>query len=84
MPHFHILSIHSLVNGHLSLFIYLFIVSLGLQPCHMEVPWPGVKSELQLPAYTTAIAIPDPSRICHIHYSSQQHWILDPLSGARD
>ena len=26
----------------------------------MEVPGPGVESELQLPAYTTAMATPDP------------------------
>ena len=29
-------------------------VFLGLHPWHMEVPRLGVKSELQLPAYTTA------------------------------
>ena len=27
----------------------------------MEVPWLGVKSELQLLAYTTVTAMPDPS-----------------------
>ena len=31
---------------------------LGLHPRHMEVPKLGVKSELQLPAYATAM--PDP------------------------
>ena len=29
----------------------------------MEVPWLGVKSELQLPAYTTAMVMPDPSHM---------------------
>ena len=50
---------------------------------HMEVPWPGVTSE-QLPAYTTATAMQDPSPICDLHHSSQQPWILTPLNKARD
>ena len=32
----------------------------------MEVPRLEVKSELQLAAYTTATAMPDPSRICEL------------------
>ena len=32
----------------------------------MDVPSLGVKSELQLPAYTAARATPDPSSICHL------------------
>ena len=43
-----------------------------------------VEGELQLPAYTTATAIPDPSRICDLRHSSQQHWVLNPLNEARD
>ena len=50
----------------------------------MEVPRLGVESELQLLAYTTATATWDPSRICDPHHSSQQRWILNPLSEARD
>ena len=50
----------------------------------MEVPRFGVKSELQLLAYTTATATPDPSHICDLHYSSGQHQILNPLIEARD
>ena len=46
----------------------------------MEVPRVGVELELQLTAYTTVIAIPDLSRICHLHLSSRQHQILNPLS----
>ena len=49
----------------------------------MEVPRLGVESELQLPAYTTATARPDPSRICGLPRSLWQHWILNPLSEAR-
>ena len=51
---------------------------------HMEVPRLGVKLELQLLAYTTAIAMPDPSHICDLRHSSWQCQILNPLSEARD
>ena len=44
----------------------------------------GVKLELQLPAYTTATAKQDLSRICYLHHSSRQHQILNPLSKAGD
>ena len=50
----------------------------------MEVPTLGVKSELQLPAYTTAIATPGPSCICDLHRSLWQRWILNSLREARD
>ena len=50
----------------------------------MEVPRPGVESELQLLAYTTATATLDMSHICDLDHSSQQRWILNPLSEARD
>ena len=43
---------------------------------HMEVPRLRVKLELQLPAYSTATATPDLSRICDLHHSSWQHQIL--------
>ena len=43
-----------------------------------------VKSELQLSAYTTAIAVPDRRHICDLHHSFQQHQILNPLSEAGD
>ena len=39
---------------------------------HMEVPRLEVELELQLPAYTTATAMQDPSRVCDLHYSSRQ------------
>ena len=48
----------------------------------MEVPRLEVKSELQLLAYTTATATPDPS--CVYDYSLQQHPILNPQIKARD
>ena len=57
---------------------------LGLNPWHMEVPRLGVESEIQLPVYTTVTATQDLSHICILHHSSWQHWILGPLSEARD
>ena len=65
-------------------FIYVFICFLEPHLQHMEVPRLGVKSELQLPAYTTATAMQDPSRICDLHHSSRHYWILNPLNEARD
>ena len=59
-------------------------VFLGLNPRHMEVPRPGVESELQLSAYTTAPAVQDPSHICDLHHSTQQCWILNLQGEARD
>ena len=50
----------------------------------MEVPRLGVKSELQLPAYTTATATQGLSHVCNLYYSSQGCQIPDPLSEVRD
>ena len=52
----------------------------------MEVLMLGVELELQLPAYatTTTTAMQDTSHIYDLCCSSQQHQILNPLSGARD
>ena len=55
-----------------------------MYPRHKEVPGLGVKSELQLPAYATAPAMPDSNRTCDLHCSSQQCWILNPPSKIRD
>ena len=41
-------------------YCYCYFVFLGLQPWHMEVPRLGVKLELELLAYATVTAIPDP------------------------
>ena len=49
-------------------FFFFGVTFLGLYPQYMNVPKLGVKSELQLLAYTTAIAMQDPQ----------------PLSKARD
>ena len=50
----------------------------------MEVPRLGVKWELQLPAHTTATVTQDLTRVCDLYHSSQQRWILNLLSEARD
>ena len=50
----------------------------------MEVPRLGVELELQLLAYTTATAAPDPSCTCDLCHRVWQRWILNPLSEARD
>ena len=63
---------------------FFFLVFLGLHPRHMEVPRLGVKSELQLPAYNTATATPDPTRVCNLHHSSRQRRVLKPLSKDRN
>ena len=65
------------------LFIYFFVFS-GLFLQHMEIPRLGVKSELQLPAYTTVTATQDLSGVCDLYHSSQQHQILNPLSASGD
>ena len=64
--------------------LFVVVVFLGSHLRHMEVPGLGVKSELWLPAYTTATAMWDPSCICDLHHSSGQLRILNPLSEARD
>ena len=51
---------------------------------HVEVPRIGIKLELQLLVYTTAIAMPDRSCICDLYHSPWQCRILNPLSKARD
>ena len=66
-----------------SLFFFFFFF-LGLHPRHMQVPRPGVESELQLLACAVATVTKDPSLICDLHGSSFQHWILNPSSKARN
>ena len=80
---------HNFINQNMvQISIYLrfkiFVFFLNLQPQHMEVSRLGVELELQPPAYTTATAKQDPSHICDLYHSSQQCWILNPQSKARD
>ena len=70
-----------LSSSFLSFFFFCF---LGPKPQCVGVSWLGVESELQLRAYTTATATSDLRRVCNLHHSSQQLWILNPLRKARD
>ena len=74
-----VLIFFSLKSDFLFVFFFFF---LGLR--HMEVPRLGVKSEIWLLAYAIATATQDSSHICDLHHSSQQCWILNTLSQARD
>ena len=62
----------------LGFFVFVFVF-LGLHPQHMDVPRLGVKSELQLPAYTTATDSNMGSGCAYnLHCSSWQRQILNP------
>ena len=50
----------------------------------MEVPKPGVKLEMQVPAYTIATAIGDLRYICDLCQNLQQRRIFNLMSKARD
>ena len=65
-------------------FYFYFLLFKGPHLWHMDAPRLGVQSEPQLLAYTRATAMPDQSCICHLHHSSQQCWILNALSKAKD
>ena len=75
----HFLPCHQLAQA----FSFFLNVFFFLQP-HPRQPRLRVKSKLQLPAYTIAIAMLDPRRVCNLYHSSKQCWILNPLNEARD
>ena len=90
-----IIIVTTFINKYVFVYVYAAFISffffgggscvfLGPHPQHMEVPRLGVESELQLPAYTTAIITPDPRCICDRHHDSQQSRTLNPLSEGRD
>ena len=66
------------------LLLLLFWLFLGPHPQHIEVPRLGVRSDLQLLAYTIATAMRDLSLVCDLHHCSWQLLILNPLSEAKD
>ena len=68
---------------HVSFLFSLSFFFLELHLQHMEIPRLGVKLGLQLPAYATTRAIPDPSHIWDLCHSLQQCQIFNPLSEAR-
>ena len=61
----------------------MYLPFLGPLLRHMEVPGQGSNQSCSRrpPAVT---ATRDPSRVCNLHHSSRQRWILNPLSEARD
>ena len=65
-------------------FNFFIFCLLGMHPRHTEVSRLGVQLEGQLPAYARATATSGLSHVCDLHHSSWQHWILNPLSEARD
>ena len=72
----------SVVNFFLSFFFFFFF--FWLCPHHMVFFRVGVELGLWIPAYTIATAMPDPSHVCDLHHSSEQCWIPNPLSKAKD
>ena len=62
----------------------IFFFFLGLYLRNMDVPRLGVESELQLPALQLQPQQWDLNHICDLCHCSQQCWILNPLSEARD
>ena len=77
-------SIHYEVDIKLNMLFFFFFFFLGIHLQHMEVPRLGVKLDLQLLAFTTATATPDPSRFCDLHCSLRQCQVPNPLSEGRD
>ena len=69
---------YPMINHSGKEFLFVF---LGPHPQHMEVPRLGVISELHLLAYTTAIAMQNPSRICD--YTTAQGDTRSPNRWAR-
>ena len=63
--------------------LFYFIVFLGPHLQHMEVSRLGVDLELQLPAFTTATAKPDPNHACDSYRISRQCQIPNPQSRAK-
>ena len=62
---------------------FFFFLLFRAAPVAYEVPKLGVELEIQVPAYSRATATQDLSRVCDLHHSSWQCWIL-PMSEARD
>ena len=75
--------VHKIKSLAITLF-YFILLFLWLHLQHMEVPRLGVRSELQLQAYATVTAIPDPSCIYNLQRSLWQRQVLNPLSEVRD
>ena len=73
-----------LYNSCFIIFSFFLYFLRGVTPVEYGSSQLGIKLELQLPAYATAAATPDLSRVCDLHCSSWQCQILNPLSEVRD
>jgi len=62
----------ALSNSRLFFLFLLFTFSFLAFLRHVEILGLEVESELQLLAYATATAVPDPSHTCNLHKSSWQ------------
>ena len=71
-------------NCCLQSFLVCVCVFLGLYLWPVEGPRLRVILELQMLAYATATATRDLRCICDLHHSSQQRWLLNSPSQARD
>ena len=60
------------INGKYITSYFFFLLLFRAVPAAYEVPSLGVQLELQLPAYATATATRNPSRVCDVHHSSWQ------------
>ena len=69
------------ISKDIKLFLFFF---LRAAPAAYGGSQDRVKSKLQPLAYTTTTAMRDPSLVCNLHHSSQQHRIINPLSEDRD
>ena len=77
--------IHSL-SKLIFFFFFFFLIFFGLfrsasETCRNSQARHQI--ELQLPAYATAIATPDPMRVCDLHHSSLTQWArpgIEPAS----
>ena len=69
---------------YLPINIFFFLCLSRASLTASKIPRLGVKLELQLPAYTTATAMQDPSLVDGLHHSSRRRQIFNPLGEARD
>ena len=74
----------SICTQNCTLYVFLFLFDLFGATVTYGSSQARDRMELQLPAYTIVTVTPDPSLIYSLHHSSQQCWILNPLSKARD
>ena len=73
-------SLWGTVNYQILWFLFCFFFLFSATPmAYMEVPRLGMVSELQMLACTMATATQDLSCLCHLHCSSQQCQVLNPL-----